>query len=132
MKAVARQRLAAGQGELELQLPRSPANGEPALPITSSRMGHLLDALARSYDVLGFAGATGQDEVLRALVLVRIIEPTSKLDGLCVLEEAGMGWVRGAGRVGVRRRDRAGGGDHADEGLVPGLRRADSVAPPAS
>jgi hypothetical protein len=90
LKAVARQRLAAGQGELELRLPGSPANGGAALPITSSRMGHLLDALARGYDVLGFATATGWDEVFRALVLARIIEPTSKLDSLRVLEEAGM------------------------------------------
>jgi hypothetical protein len=90
LKAVARQRLAAGQGELQLQLPGSPANGGAALPITSSRMGHLLDALARGYDVLGFGAATGRDEVFRALVLARIIEPTSKLDSLRVLEEAGM------------------------------------------
>jgi hypothetical protein len=90
LKAVARQRLAAGQGELDLRLPGSPANGGAALPITSSRMGHLLDALARGYDVLGFGGATGRDEVFRALVMARIIEPTSKLDSLRVLEEAGM------------------------------------------
>jgi hypothetical protein len=90
LKAVARQRLAAGQGELELQLPGSPANGGAALPITSSRMGHLLDALARGYHVLGFAAATGRDEVFQALVLARIIEPTSKLDSLRVLTEAGL------------------------------------------
>ncbi|HEY6747555.1 MAG TPA: IS1634 family transposase [Mycobacteriales bacterium] len=90
LKAVARQRLAAGQGELELGLPGSPANGGAALPITSSRMGHLLDALARGYDVLGFAAVTGRDEVFQALVLARIIEPTSKLDSLRVLEEAGL------------------------------------------
>jgi hypothetical protein len=90
LKAVAAQRLAAGQGELELQMPGSPANGGAALPITSSRMGHLLDALGRGYDVLGFGGVTGRDEVFRALVLARIIEPTSKLDSLRVLEEAGM------------------------------------------
>src|SRR5258705_6674776 len=52
--------------------------------------GHLLDALARGYDVLGFTAVTGRDEVFRALVLARIIEPTSKLDSLRVLEEAGM------------------------------------------
>ncbi|TCB94435.1 IS1634 family transposase [Micromonospora zingiberis] len=90
LKAVARQRLAAGQGELELRLPGSPANQGEALPIISSRMGHLLDALGRGYDVLGFAAATGRDEVFKALVLARIIEPTSKLDSLRVLAEAGM------------------------------------------
>lgn len=90
LKAVARQRLAAGQGELDLRLPDSPANQGAALPITSSRMGHLLDALSRGYDALGFATATGRDEVFKALVLARIIEPTSKLDSLRVLAEAGM------------------------------------------
>ena len=33
--------------------------------------------------------AAGQDEVFRALVLARIIEPTSKLDSLRVIDEAG-------------------------------------------
>jgi hypothetical protein len=61
-----------------------------ALPITSSRMGHLLDALGRGYDVLGFGRATSGDVVFRDLVLARIIEPVSKLDSLRVLEEAGV------------------------------------------
>ncbi|MGH3678499.1 MAG: IS1634 family transposase [Mycobacterium sp.] len=90
LKAVARQLLAAGQGELDLRLPDSPANQGAALPITSSRMGHLLDALTCGYNVLGFAAATGRDEVFRSLVLARIIEPTSKLDSLRVLEEVGL------------------------------------------
>ncbi|WP_189259877.1 IS1634 family transposase [Lentzea flava] len=89
LKAVARQRLAAGQGELDLRLPDSPANKGAALPVTSSRMGHLLDALTCGYGALGFAAATGRDEVFRSLVLARIIEPTSKLDSLRVLDEAG-------------------------------------------
>ena len=46
LKAVARQRLAAGQGVLGLGLGLGGGEGGP-LPITSSRMGHLLDALAR-------------------------------------------------------------------------------------
>jgi transposase len=53
-------------------------------------MGQLWDALSRAYEVLGFDAATGADEVFRALVLARIIEPTSKLDSLRVLEEAGI------------------------------------------
>jgi hypothetical protein len=89
LKAVARQRLAAGQGELDLRLPGSPANQGAVLPITSSRMGHLLDGLCRGYDAVGFGAATGRDEVFKALVLARIIEPTSKLDCLRVLAE---GW----------------------------------------
>ena len=88
LKAAARQRLAAGQGELDLGLDAGAAGGP--LPITSSRMGCLLDALTRAYDVLGFGAAAGGDEVFRDLVLARIIEPASKLDSLRVLEEAGV------------------------------------------
>jgi hypothetical protein len=86
LKAAARQKLAAGQGVLDLGLDGAP--GGP-LPITSSRMGCLLDALAHAYDVLGFTAAAGGDAVFRDLVLARIIEPVSKLDSLRVLEEAG-------------------------------------------
>ncbi len=89
LKAAAKQRLAAGQGELDLGLDAGADRGGP-LPITSSRMGHLWDALSRAYRVLGFDAATDTDEVFRALVLARIIEPTSKLDSLRVLEEAGI------------------------------------------
>jgi hypothetical protein len=39
--------------------------------------------------VLGFAEATGGDEVFFQLVAARIIEPVSKLDSARVLEEAG-------------------------------------------
>jgi hypothetical protein len=86
LRAAAQQRMAAGQQELGLGL--EPAGGGP-LPITSSRMGHLLDALEHGYRVLGFEDAAGGDEVFRHLVLARIIEPSSKLDSLRVLEEAG-------------------------------------------
>ncbi|MEV6695527.1 IS1634 family transposase [Micromonospora sp. NPDC051196] len=89
LKSVARQRLAAGQGELDLGLDDSPDAGGP-LEITGSRMGHLWDALCCGYNGLGFGEATGGDEVFRQLVLARIIEPTSKQDSLRVLEEAGI------------------------------------------
>lgn len=93
LTAAARQRLAAGQGELDLGLePAEPAgsgSGDP-LPIVASRMGHLCEALEHVYDVLGFGRATGDDEVFRQLVMARIIEPTSKLDSLRVLAEAGI------------------------------------------
>ena len=94
LKAVARQRLAAGQQELELGLEltepaRRGAGGGP-LPITLTRMEHLWRALSRGYDELGFGRAAGGDEVFRQLVLARIIEPVSKLDSLRVLEEAGI------------------------------------------
>jgi hypothetical protein len=88
LQALARQRLAAGQGVLDA---RASAGGPGrTLPITSSRMGHLLDALTRAYDLLGFGRATGGDEVFRQLVLAWIIEAVSKLDSLRVLEEAGV------------------------------------------
>ena len=98
LKAAAQQRIAAGQLELDLGL--EPAGGGP-LPITSSRMGHLLDALDHGYRVLGLEDAAGGDEVFRHLVLARIIEPASKLDSLRVLEEAG---VAPASYATVKRR----------------------------
>jgi hypothetical protein len=94
LKAAARQRLAAGQGELDLGLeatePAKRGRGGGPLPITSSRMGYLLDALEHAYRVLGFEDAAGGDEVFRQLVIARIIEPASKLDSARVLEEAGV------------------------------------------
>ena len=59
------------------------------MPITSSRMGYLWDALAHGYAVLGLEKAAGGDEMFRDLVLARIIEPSSKLNSGRVLEEAG-------------------------------------------
>jgi hypothetical protein len=88
LKAAARQLLAAGQDELDLGLGAASPGGP--LPIMSSRMGHLLGALAHACRVLGFDDATGGDAVFRQLVLARIIEPTSKLDSARVLEEAGL------------------------------------------
>jgi len=87
LKAAAQQRIAAGQPELSLGL--EPASGGP-LPITSSKMSHLVDSLERAYRMLGFEEAAGGDEVFRHLVLARIIEPASKLDSLRVLDEAGV------------------------------------------
>jgi hypothetical protein len=88
LKAAARQRLATGQGELDLGLDTAAAGGP--LPITASRMGCLLDALECAWRALGFDRATGGGEVFRQLVAARIIEPVSKLDSARVLEEAGV------------------------------------------
>jgi hypothetical protein len=88
LKAAAQQRVAAGQLELDLGLD-GPGTGGP-LPITSSRMGHLVEALERGYRVLGFDDAAGGDDVFRQLVLARIIEPVSKLDSIRVMDEAGV------------------------------------------
>lgn len=94
LKAAARQRLAAGQGELDLGVDAAATgarrgDGAP-LPITSTRMAHLWDALGRAFDALGFVAASGGDEVFRQLVLARIIEPSSKLDSARVLAEVGV------------------------------------------
>ncbi len=95
LKAAARQRLNAGQRELDLGLGGAEGAGwaagqAGALPITGSRMAHLWDGLRHGFEVLGLDAATGGDEVFRDLVLARIIEPTSKLDSLRVLEEIGV------------------------------------------
>jgi hypothetical protein len=87
-KAAARERLAAGQTELDLGMDE-PGPGAP-LPIASTRMGHLVDAVERACQALGPDDAAGRDEVFRHLVLARIIEPTSKQGSLRVLEEAGV------------------------------------------
>ena len=92
LKAAARQRMAAGQEELDLGLDDGPDAGGP-LEIVSSRMGHLWDALCVAYDELGFDAAASGDETFRQLVLARVIEPVSKLDSLRVLEEVGVAAV---------------------------------------
>ena len=79
LKAAARQRLAEGQGALDLGLNTTGVDGEP-LEIVASKASHLWDGLYRAYQILGFDNATGGDEVFRDLVLARIIEPTSKQD----------------------------------------------------
>jgi hypothetical protein len=88
LKAAAAQRLAAGQADLDLGV--AERSGSEPLPITSSRAAHLWDALCRAYGALGFDTAAGGDEVFGQLVLARIIEPTSKIDSLRVLDETGV------------------------------------------
>jgi hypothetical protein len=98
LKAAPGQRLAAGQGELDLGVGGAGGvggrgshrvDGGP-LPITSTRMAHLWEALGQVFDLLGFDAASEGDEVFRQLVLARIIEPSSKLDAARVLEEVGI------------------------------------------
>jgi hypothetical protein len=89
LKAAARQRLAEGQGALDLGLNTAGADGEP-LEIVATKSTPLWESLCRAYRVLGFDKATGGDEVFRDLVLARIIEPTSKIDSLRVLAETGV------------------------------------------
>lgn len=88
LKAAARQRISAGQGEFDLGLDAAPAVPKPR--IVGSRAGLLWDAITQAYAALGLDRACSGDEVFFALVAARIIEPTSKLDSLRVIEEAGI------------------------------------------
>jgi len=91
LKAAARQRLAAGQDELDLGLAgagRSRSDGGP-LPM-SSRAGHPQGRPVACYDTPGSERAASRHEVFCQLVLARIIEPSTKLDSLRVLEEVGV------------------------------------------
>jgi hypothetical protein len=99
LKAVAAQRIAAGQDELPIEIPAE--QQAVSLEITSSRMGRLLDAIAAAYRQLGFDAACGGDAVFEQLVTARIIEPTSKQDAARVLAEAG---VRALSYRTVKRR----------------------------
>jgi Transposase DDE domain len=87
LKAVARQRLHANQDSLDFGDGRP---GGATLPILSTRSQRLWDALGTAYRALGFDAACGHDEVFQALVLARLIEPTSKLEAIRVLDEIGI------------------------------------------
>jgi hypothetical protein len=69
LKAVAAERIVAGQAELDLGLAAAAGNGP--LEVVGSRAGHLWDALCGAYDPLGFDEAADGDVVFRALVLAR-------------------------------------------------------------
>jgi hypothetical protein len=77
LKAAAAQRLAEGQQVLDLGLADTGSGGAP-LEIISSQASHLWDGLCRAYCALGFDSVLSGDEVLRDLVLARIIEPTAR------------------------------------------------------
>jgi hypothetical protein len=85
----AAQRLHADQHALELDVtpPRPADPGSPVVEATGSLI--LWEVLGGLYDALGFSAVA--DEAFRALVLGRIVEPTSKLDTVRVLGELGVG-----------------------------------------
>lgn len=84
---VARERLAAGQDELDLGwAPTGRSPGQAVVQSTASRV--LWDALSSVYAGLGF-DVVG-DECFRQLVLARVVEPTSKLDSIRVLDGLGI------------------------------------------
>jgi Transposase DDE domain len=126
LKTVARQRLAAGQGTLDLGLEGQQAPAGGPLPITSSRMAHLVDALEHAYRSLGLQEAAGGDEVFAQLVLARIIEPTSKLDSARVLSEAG---VLAASYATVKRRLPVFATETWREGLAAACARQAALGP---
>jgi hypothetical protein len=84
----ARVRLNAGQQELPLQAATSAGRplGAPVVTGTASLL--VWEALADVYASLGFEQVG--DDAFKALVLGRIIEPTSKVDTLRVLAELGV------------------------------------------
>ena len=84
----ARERMAAGQGELDLGLDGEQRRVGRPLTSTGSQMRHLWQALNLAYEAVGLAGAAA-DEVFRDLVLARVVEPTSKVDSIRVLAEVG-------------------------------------------
>jgi hypothetical protein len=90
LKAAADQRLAAGQQSLDLGLEQSAGGGGRPLEIVASCSQPLWEGLCHAYRVLGFDAATKGDEVFRDLVAARIIESTSKVDALRVLDETGV------------------------------------------
>ena len=95
LKAAAYRRIAgADQDQLPLGIDQGAAGDSSGLgsgvTVASMRMGPLIEALTAIYRGLGFDEATGGDEVFYQQVLARLVEPTSKLDSLRVIEEMGM------------------------------------------
>lgn len=89
---IAKQKLHAGQGVLDLSgsthRRQAAGTGPSRAVIRSSRSQLLWEVLTEAYARLGFE-AVG-DDAFRALVLGRIVEPTSKADTVRVLEELGV------------------------------------------
>lgn len=87
----ARRKMAGSQPELDLGL-EVPQARNAVVPITASRLGVLWELLEIAYARLGFVGvpSDADGDVFRRLVFARILEPTSKLDSIRVLDEAGV------------------------------------------
>lgn len=88
----AKDKIAGDQQELDLQIPAPTGKPAPALvptgPVVTGSSSRLLwDVLEQAYGRIGF-DAVG-NETFKALVLARLVEPTSKADTLRVLEEIG-------------------------------------------
>lgn len=81
-----RDRLQPGQQAFDLATEDGPAVGGAVVTCSASEV--LWDVLTDAYRRLGFDAV--DDEAFRALVLARIVEPTSKLAAVGVLEEVGV------------------------------------------
>jgi Transposase DDE domain len=92
LEETARERLHADQQVLDLEMPRSGRAGAASMSgaavVESTSSLILWNALGGLYEVLGLSAV--RDEAFRALVLGRIVEPTSKLDTVRVLGELGV------------------------------------------
>jgi hypothetical protein len=86
LMASARDRLHAGQQALDLPSAETTASGGAV--VTDSASEVLWEALGEAYRRLGFDAVA--DEAFRALVLARIVEPTSKLAAVGVLTDLGV------------------------------------------
>jgi hypothetical protein len=84
LRGAAEQIIRRGQGELDLGL-----GAERRLVVAGSRSARLWRALEAAYRAVGFDRAV-PDHVFESLVLARVVEPTSKLDSLRLLEELGV------------------------------------------
>lgn len=100
LEQVARERIQAGQMAFDLDLHTDDATTVRAksvdagggLVLHGTRPRLLWEVLEQAYERIGFPGAV-DDAVFKQLVLARIVEPTSKLDSLRVLEELNVGKV---------------------------------------
>jgi hypothetical protein len=86
LKAAAWQSIGAGQGELDLG---ALAPQRRRARIAASRSARLWEALEVAWAALGFDRAVS-DKVFKELVFARVVEPTSKLDSIRVLEGLGV------------------------------------------
>jgi hypothetical protein len=100
LEQVGRQKIQGNQQAFDLDLhtenssekPSSGVDAGGGLVLHGTRPRLLWEVLERAYDRIGFSTAV-DDEVFKQLVLARIIEPTSKLDSIRVLEELNVGKV---------------------------------------
>ena len=90
----------AGQVEWDLGLEGAAAVASSPVVVKRSYSRVLFEALTGVYDRLGFTAATKDDAVFRDLVIARIIEPSSKLDTIRILDELG---VKPPSHTGIHR-----------------------------